>query len=165
MILEIQAGSRRVTVEVDAASAIPKVKVDGKELACDWVRHAKGHYSLVLDGRVHDFLIECGPGGCLVVGRDGSYSLKVADRRLPLPQHEVEEGRAGLQKLTAEMPGKVVRILVSPGETVAFDQGLLVLEAMKMQNEIRSPKSGVVREIGVAAGATVGTGQYLLSLE
>ena len=63
------------------------------------------------------------------------------------------------------MPGKVVRVLVKEGDTVEFGQGLLVLEAMKMQNEIRAPKSGIVRGIGVSAGATVNTGQFLLSLE
>jgi pyruvate carboxylase subunit B len=63
------------------------------------------------------------------------------------------------------MPGKVVRILVDVGDSVNFDQGLLVLEAMKMQNEIRAPKSGVVKEIGVVEGKAVNSGDLLVSLE
>jgi pyruvate carboxylase subunit B len=63
------------------------------------------------------------------------------------------------------MPGKIIRVLVQEGETVAHDQSLLVLEAMKMQNEIRSPKSGIVKEVAVAGGITVNTGDFLLSIE
>ncbi len=165
MILELKHDDRRMMVDVDVSAATPKVTVDGREVACDWVRLDNGRYSLILDGRVYDFLIEFSSGSCSVVGRDGSYSLQVVDSRRLLHQRDMEEGRSGLQRMTADMPGKVVRILVSPGDTVAYDQGLLVLEAMKMQNEIRSPKGGVVREIGVTPGKTVGTGEFLLSLE
>jgi biotin carboxyl carrier protein len=55
--------------------------------------------------------------------------------------------------------------MAKKGDFVALDEGLLILEAMKMQNEIRSPKSGIVAEIGVTAGVTVNTGDFLLSIE
>jgi pyruvate carboxylase subunit B len=79
-------------------------------------------------------------------------------------QH-AEEGPAGLLRMRAEMPGKIVRVLVREGESVAYDQGLLVLEAMKMQNEIRAPKSGTIKEVAVTGGITVNTGDFLLSIE
>ena len=63
------------------------------------------------------------------------------------------------------MPGKVIRLLIKPGDSVSCDQGLLVLEAMKMQNEIRAPKSGVVKDIGVKPGETVSAGDFMVSLE
>jgi biotin carboxyl carrier protein len=75
------------------------------------------------------------------------------------------EGQAGLQRLCAEMPGKVIRVLVREGDAVVYEQGLLVIEAMKMQNEIRAPKAGTIKAVGVAAGRTVNTGDFLLSLE
>jgi acetyl/propionyl-CoA carboxylase alpha subunit len=152
-------------VEVSGAPGSWKVTVDGKEVPSDWVPLSNGHVSLILDGRVYDFLIDFSGDSCSVFGRGGSYALRVSDSRRLRPQREVEEGLAGLQRLTAEMPGKVVRILVKQGDTVAYDQGLLVLEAMKMQNEIRAPKSGTVRDIGVAPGKAVNTGEFLLSLE
>jgi biotin carboxyl carrier protein len=165
MILEIDAGNQRMTVEVTSAAGVQRVTVDGREVAPDWARLPNGHYSLILGGRVYDFLIDFRDGACSVIGREASFALRVADtRRLP-PNREVEEGHSGLQRLTSDMPGKVVRILVKEGEVVAYDQGLLVLEAMKMQNEIRAPKSGTVREIGVTAGKAVNTGEFLLSLE
>ena len=67
--------------------------------------------------------------------------------------------------MVAEMPGKVIRLLCEVGDEVALDQGLVVIEAMKMQNEIRAPKSGVVKEIGVEEGKRVNSGDFLLSLE
>jgi biotin carboxyl carrier protein len=66
----------------------------------------------------------------------------------------------GRQKIVAPMPGKVVRVLVEPGQSVAAGQGLLVIEAMKMQNEIRSPKSGTVEKLAVE-GQTVNAGEIL----
>jgi pyruvate carboxylase subunit B len=63
------------------------------------------------------------------------------------------------------MPGKVVRLLASPGDNVEAGQGLLILEAMKMQNELRSPRPGVVASVRIAEGDTVSSGQVLVTLE
>jgi biotin carboxyl carrier protein len=63
------------------------------------------------------------------------------------------------------MPGKVVRVLVKPGETVAAGQGLLVVEAMKMQNEMRAPKAGRVVAVPAGEGATVAAGAVLATIE
>jgi biotin carboxyl carrier protein len=66
-----------------------------------------------------------------------------------------EPAGAGEQRLTAPMPGRVVRVLVSPGQAVAARQGLVVVEAMKMENEIAAPRAGVVKEVAVVGGASV----------
>ena len=66
----------------------------------------------------------------------------------------------GRQQVAAPMPGKIVRVLVAPGQQVEAGQGLLVIEAMKMQNEIRSPKSGTVEKL-VREGQTVNAGEIL----
>ena len=84
-------------------------------------------------------------------------------RRLVRARGAVEA--AGRQKIVSPMPGKVVRVLVSEGEPVAAGQGVLVVEAMKMQNEIRSPKAGRVAAILVAEGAAVAGGQALAEVE
>jgi biotin carboxyl carrier protein len=63
------------------------------------------------------------------------------------------------------MPGKVVRILAPPGTEVAAGQGVLVIEAMKMQNELKSPKAGVVKQVAVAEGASVTAGEVLAVVE
>jgi biotin carboxyl carrier protein len=72
---------------------------------------------------------------------------------------------AGPQKLTAPMPGKIVRILVAPGDEVKAGQGIVVMEAMKMQNEMKSPKDGKVQKILTSEGSTVNPGDTLAVIE
>src|SRR5947209_17816953 len=74
-------------------------------------------------------------------------------------------GEAGPKKVTAPMPGKVVRLLVSEGDTVEAGAGVVVIEAMKMQNELKSPKAGKVQRVAVAEGATVNPGDTLVVVE
>ena len=81
----------------------------------------------------------------------------------PMPKEEVREIAPGV--VSAPMPGKVLRVLVGEGESVSVGQGLLILEAMKMENEIPSPKDGVVKRILIKEGDTVDTGQPLIEIE
>lgn len=69
------------------------------------------------------------------------------------------------QHITAPMPGKVIRLLVAPGDVVEAGQGLVVVEAMKMQNEIKAPQAGRVAEVRTQAGAAAGAGDVLVILE
>jgi biotin carboxyl carrier protein len=71
----------------------------------------------------------------------------------------------GPKKLTAPMPGKVVRILVAQGDEVEAGAGILVVEAMKMQNEVKSPKKGIIQKIQVKEGASVNAGDVLAIVE
>jgi biotin carboxyl carrier protein len=73
--------------------------------------------------------------------------------------------RAGERRVVAPMPGRVVRVLVKPGEDVAARQGLVIIEAMKMENELGSPKAGRVKEIAVAEGTSVESGRLLVVVE
>jgi biotin carboxyl carrier protein len=72
---------------------------------------------------------------------------------------------AGEQEIVAPMPGKVVRVLVAPGDQVTVRQGLVVVEAMKMENELRSPKDGRVKDVRVQVGTTVEAGRVLVVVE
>ena len=68
-------------------------------------------------------------------------------------------------RCVAPMPGRVVRVLVSPGDAVAARQGVVVVEAMKMENELRSPKAGTVRDVSVTPGTSVEAGRVLVVIE
>jgi biotin carboxyl carrier protein len=85
-----------------------------------------------------------------------SRRLALADRSLRAPEGELA--------IRAPIPGLVVKTLVSPGQGVAEGETLLILEAMKMENEIRSPREGTVHEVRVESGAQVAIGQVLVSL-
>jgi biotin carboxyl carrier protein len=162
VILEIESNGQRKTVEVKSPG---KILVDGNEISCDWLRLPDGCYSLIVNGRVYDFSIDMDTRACSVTGRSGTVHLHVSDPKNSTDNTTSEAGQSGLQRICADMPGKVIRLLASRGDKVCFDQGLLVLEAMKMQNEIRSTKAGAVADIGVEAGQTVKAGDFLISIE
>jgi len=156
---------RKVAIEIISAGGRRRIRLGDTELFFDWVRLADGHYSLILDGSVYDLMVNQDADTCTVASHGGTYSFRIMDSRHSGMRPHIEEGPAGLQRVCAEMPGKIIRLLVGEGDTVAYDQSLLILEAMKMQNEIRAPKAGVIKEIAIGGGATVNSGEFLLSIE
>jgi biotin carboxyl carrier protein len=165
VILEISDEHQRAVVEITSAGGKRRIRLGDTEIFFDWVRLADGHYSLILDSSVYDLLVNMDTDRCTVASHAGIYSFRILDSRHSGTRQHLQEGPSGLQRICAEMPGKVVRLLVKEGDTVAYDQSLLILEAMKMQNEIRAPKGGVVKEIAAMAGTAVSTGEFLLSIE
>jgi biotin carboxyl carrier protein len=144
-----------------------KILVNGLEVAPavndDWsaVEVQPNLWSVLIGGRSHEVFL--GPDGRLAV--DGEpQTVEVVDPRAVRrrgPAGNVE----GRQMLKAAMPGKVVRVLVVEGSEVQAGQGVLVVEAMKMQNELKSPKSGIVTRVAVQEGATVNAGDLLAVVE
>ena len=90
--------------------------------------------------------------------------VEIVDSRAALRKAS-QHGQAGTVELRAPMPGKIVKVLVTEGTAVELNQGLLVIEAMKMQNEIKSPKKGIVRKLGVKEAAAVNAGDLLATVE
>jgi biotin carboxyl carrier protein len=83
-------------------------------------------------------------------------------------RHNRQAGNApgsGQQRVAAPMPGKIVRVLVKPGDEVATRQGLVVVEAMKMENELRASRPGRVREVSVIEGQSVDAGAILVTVD
>ena len=164
MIYEIQIGDATRKLEIVRDAATWSVKLDGQPLAADIALAAPGTISLLLAGRSFTFAYAPAQTGMVWLAAAGhEVQAEVRDPRRRLAQrHFHQTGRA---RLNAPMAGKVVRLLAEVGATVEAGQGLLVLEAMKMQNEVRSPKSGTLVSLAVAAGAAVATGQLLAEVE
>jgi biotin carboxyl carrier protein len=125
-------------------------------------------------------VVEVEPGVYSVIAGLASWEVRVADNEISIGEHrflfEIDDPRrwkrsghgAGLQgraSLTAAMPGKIVRILVAVGDEVTAGQGILVVEAMKMQNELKAPRNGVVRAIEVKESDSVFAGAVLAVIE
>jgi biotin carboxyl carrier protein len=89
------------------------------------------------------------------------FSAEVLDPRAWRGRRHSGVEAEGRQQIIAPMPGKVVRVLIKAGDAVEAGQGLLVVEAMKMQNEIRSPKSGTVERVLASEGQAVNAGEVL----
>ncbi len=101
------------------------------------------------------------------------YVVSLAGRRIPVEildartalRRSAQQGHDGVAHIRAPMPGKVVRILATEGTEVEANQGIVILEAMKMQNEIKAPKKGVLSKLGVKEGAAVSSGDLIATLE
>jgi biotin carboxyl carrier protein len=117
--------------------------------------------SVLLNG--HSFRVSRGAGKEVWVnGR--LLSMEVFDQR-DLRPGQGATANQGRQEIAVSMPGKVIRVLVAAGDMVEEGQGLVVVEAMKMQNEMKSPKAGRVAEVRARQDATVGAGEILVVVE
>jgi len=162
MKLAVQIAGKKREVEVARDGPRLLVRLDGRELAADAVEVATGTYSILLDGQSFEVRVQPEPGGHLHVQTCGEeFPVEVRDPRLWRGKRGGVLEAEGRQQVTAPMPGKIVRVLVAAGEKVEAGQGLLVVEAMKMQNEIRAPKSGTVERVLVSEGQAVTAGHVL----
>lgn len=119
-----------------------------------------GVYSVLRDGA--SFLVRAS-GQTFEIG-SRRFEVEVRNTRDAVPRSGTGI-RHGRVNVTAPMPGRVIRVLVQAGEEVAAGQGLVVVEAMKMQNEMKTPRAGAVIEVKAAAGDTVSAGQALVIIE
>ena len=121
--------------------------------------------SILQDGRSAEVRQER-VGRNLVVFVGGvSYEVSVQDPRSLATRKGAIQNDASAQKLTAAMPGKVMRVLAREGDEVAAGQGIVVIEAMKMQNEVRALKNGILKKLLVQAGTNVNAGDVLAVVE
>lgn len=125
---------------------------------------APNTYSFIINGHVFDAVVIPAAEGVLVRCRGREFAASISDPRALRRRRGAVFGAGGQQQVTAPMPGKVVRILVSEGATVEADQGLIVVEAMKMQNEIRASSGGKVERIFVREGQAVAAGELLATI-
>jgi biotin carboxyl carrier protein len=124
-----------------------------------------GIFSILIEGRSYQATV-LAPGTIQVNTQVNSriFSVELFDPR-ELRARSTAGASHGRQNIVAPMPGKVVRVLVAVGDTIEAGQGLIVVEAMKMQNEMKSPKTGIVVEIKTKPGATVAAGEILIVIE
>lgn len=123
-----------------------------------------GVYSVLLDGVSYEARTAPSEEGLAVQVNGRRFSVEVRDPRNASRRSRSAVG-AGRQNIAAPMPGKVVRVLVKQGDAVDTGQGLAVVEAMKMQNEMKAARPGHVAEVRVRDGDTVAANQVLLVLE
>ena len=137
---------------------------DGEERAAHAELAEPGVYSILMDGRSYDARVEANARG-LVVTIDGyHFEIGVHDPRA-WTGTAAGKGASGVDVVAAPMPGKVVRVLVQAGDAVAAGQGIVVVEAMKMQNEMKASRAGRVAALAAREGATVAAGEVLATIE
>jgi biotin carboxyl carrier protein len=163
-----QVGERSVEVSVvELEGGRCEVTVGDRVRVVDARALGQRAWSLVLDGRAHTVDLEGELPELAVHFRDQSVPVKLVDARRALLAEAGRRGghKAGPLPIRSPMPGKVVKLLAAIGTRVAAGQGLLVVEAMKMENEMRAPRDGTVVAIRVREGQTVEAGEELATLE
>jgi glutaconyl-CoA/methylmalonyl-CoA decarboxylase subunit gamma len=151
-------------IEILAPAPACRYRWGGAERAADVEAPEPGVYSILLDGRSHDARVERTVRALVVVIDGHRFEIEVHDPRR-WSRKSAGRGGEGIQTLAAPMPGRVVRVLVAPGDAVEVGQGLLVVEAMKMQNEIKASRAGRVVAVTTQEGATVAAGEVLATIE
>jgi biotin carboxyl carrier protein len=167
MRFEVLVNGRLRSLELNAAAGDRgslEFTLDSEPAIADVVEVEPGVYSILLHGGSYEAKVTPGAESCTVEVRGVRYEVTVRDPRR-LQRAGSAPGSAGRQRVVSPMPGKVVRVLVHEGEEVAAGQGLVVVEAMKMQNEIRSPKAGRVVAMRALEGTTVTAGETLAEVE
>jgi len=158
-----KAGVAKRVVELESKGSNWRVSLDGQPVNADVVEVATHTLSILLGGRSYEIQLFAAPDGTLRI-HDGehSFTAEVADPRAWRGRRHGRTEAQGRQQITAPMPGKIIRVLVKAGDKVESGQGLIVVEAMKMQNEIRSPKTGTVERVLAIEGQAVNAGEALL---
>jgi biotin carboxyl carrier protein len=165
MIYEVTIAEKTFRVELVRSGEEWKCRLDGRDVPVDVVSAQDGVLSLLLDGKSYEVKQETvGAEANVVVGQK-RFSASVRDPRSFRSRRRAGASEQGVMKIKAPMPGKVVRILAAVGTQVESGQSVIVIEAMKMQNELKAPKNGVVKKINVAEGAAVDAGQSLAEVE
>ncbi|HKW32165.1 MAG TPA: biotin/lipoyl-containing protein [Candidatus Acidoferrum sp.] len=163
MKYEVRISGKTHIVELERRADGWQATIAGESgLTADVGEIASNVFSVLLSGHSHEIYVTPAPGGQVQVATGGfEFAAEVVDPRSWRGRRHGGAEAKGPQQIVAPMPGKVVRLLVKAGDTVEAGQGLLVVEAMKMQNEIRSPKSGKIERVIVTEGQAVNAGEAL----
>ena len=167
MIYEIQQDQQSHPVSVTAdGDGRYTVKVDDREFSVDLTEPQPDLFSLLLDGQSYEVGVDLEGEDCSLYLFDQFFQFKVLDpRRMALLGKGGTDQVGGRAEINSPMPGKVVKLLADTGEEVTEGQGIVVVEAMKMENELKSPKDGTVTEILVEEGQAVEANAVLMVVE
>jgi biotin carboxyl carrier protein len=164
MTYDVTIDGKHYRLELNRGDGGWSCRLDGREVEVDAVLARPDVLSLRIGNRAYEVKCERVASDLhLWVGSE-RFSVDVRDPRSLRGRARTVDDR-GPRKLTAPMPGKVVRVLASQGGEVEAGAGVLVVEAMKMQNEIKSPKRGTIQKILVSEGAAVNAGDVLAIVE
>ena len=165
MICTVTIDETEYRLELDGESGGWRCRVDGREVQIDAVLAQPDVLSLLIEGKVYQVRRERRDSGWRIWVGDHCYAAEVADPKSLRSRKVRGDGEKGPRQLLAPMPGKVIRLLLSENSLVEAGQGVVIVEAMKMQNEIKSPKRGTLRKLAVVEGAAVNAGDVLAIVE
>lgn len=165
MLYEVRVGNKIHRLEIKKVEDNWRCWLDGRDITVDVKRINRDTLHLLVNGKSFEVRRESAKQSGWVFIRGIGYEVSVQDPRSLQSRMRGGLDDAGPQKLLASMPGKVVRVLAREGDEIFAGQGIIVVEAMKMQNEVRSPKPGVLKKILAREGVNVNAGEVLAIVE
>ena len=166
MTYDVDLRGHKHTLAVEhGAGREDRFLLDGKPCAADARFLSPRVLSLLIDGRSYRVLFDPRPGAEAVVVGEHRMTYTIEDPRSLRSRKRISASESGALSITAPMPGLIVQLMVGAGDAVKADQALIVMEAMKMQNELKAPRPGTVTRVAVEAGAIVQAGTLLLVIE
>ncbi len=165
VIVSIGAMSKSHRLELEKAASGWECRLDGQPVNVDAVITRRDVLSLLVDGNAYEIMREQTPTDLHMWVGAACFAVEFRDPRSLRSRNNPGVDEKGPRKLLAPMPGRIVRLLVAENSEVEAGQGIVVVEAMKMQNEIKSPKKGIVKKISATPGAAVNPGDVLAIVE
>ena len=165
MTCDLETPGGRRTIELRRRGSVWEMTLDGRILSVD-VTAIAGRWSLLVERRSYEVAVERRSNGERIVHVNGvPVAVSILDPRERLTRRrDAVTGETGPRSIVSPMPGRIVTVLVREGDTVAAQQGLVVVEAMKMENELRAPRAGRVTAVKVVEGMSVEANTVLLTL-
>ena len=163
MKISARTGSKVHEITIERQNGLYVLEIDGERRIVDALKLESDFYSIVMENRSYEVSVEADGDRYFVRHGAAEQIVELTD-----PGRRAREDRGvaeGPQEVVTVMPGKIVRLLVNEGDNVAEGQGVVIVEAMKMENEIASPKDGKVAAIKVEPGQAVEVGTTLVVIE
>jgi biotin carboxyl carrier protein len=165
--LKALTGDLEQTITITELASSVKIEIEGREYDLKVLNPDETSYVLVNNHRVYSCHVDRSsvtPNRFEVAIKGQRHFVTVVDPKRLRTDENSDRHDHGATEISAQMPGKVVRVLVEVGAKVEKGTGIVVVEAMKMQNEMKSPRAGVVVSVNVATGDTVNAGEVLATI-
>jgi biotin carboxyl carrier protein len=161
---ELVVNGKLHTIEVRKENGLVHFSLPDRSGTASIIKVEPGVYSVLLNGKSYQARAGQSENSIAVEIRGHMFEIEIQDPRAPRRNTGPRAGE-GQQRVLAPMPGKIIRLLVAEGAQVEPGDGIVVIEAMKMQNELKALRAGTVTSLPVGEGATVGAGELLAVIE
>ena len=165
MLYEVTIDGKNHHLQLDLVDGGWRCRLDGLLVTVDAALNRPNVLSVLMNGKSYDLKRELTATGMNIWVGSVRYRTQIRDPRSLRGRKDATGDDLGPKKLVAPMPGKVVRVLVNESAEVEAGQGIVIVEAMKMQNEIKSPKKGILQKLLAAEGSNVNAGDVLAIVE
>lgn len=163
MKFEARLDNQSLPLEINQLGPRVELQIQGEHYEADVIDVSPGRYSIVWGGKVFDVHVDALRNGEFHVSlRDRRIAVELIDPRKLKSLRQRHADSSGEVSISSPMPGKIVRLLVAEGQAVEPGQGVVVVEAMKMQNELKAPRSGTIKSLNAHEGKTVNAGEELM---